>query len=87
MKTGKIDLMKLSKLMSGNPGRIMNINKGKIEKGYDGDIVLIDLDKKIVVDSEKFFSKGKNTPFNSMKFYGEVMMTLKKGEIKYSISL
>lgn len=85
VKTDKIDLMKLSNLMSGNPGRIMKVNKGKIEKGYDGDVVLIDLDKEIVIDGEKFISKGKNTPFNGMKFYGELVMTLKNGEIKYSL--
>lgn len=83
VKGGRIDLMKLSRLMSGNPGRIMGVNKGRIEKGYDGDLVLIDLDKELVVDSEKFLSKGKNTPFKGMKFYGEVKMTIKNGEVKY----
>ena len=32
--------------MSANPGKLMRINKGKIKIGYDGDIVLVDLDKK-----------------------------------------
>ena len=84
VKNGKIDLKKLSKLMSGNPGKIMGVRKGKIEKAYDGDVVLIDLDKEILIDSQKFLSKGKNTPFNGMKLYGQVMMTIKGGEIKYS---
>ncbi|WP_313756144.1 dihydroorotase [Tissierella sp.] len=83
VRSGKIDLMKLSKIMSANAGRIMNVKKGKIEKGYDGDIVLLDLNKEIIVDGEKFISKGKNTPFNGMKFYGEVVMTFKNGEVKY----
>ena len=69
--------------MSGNAGRIMEVRKGKIEKGYDGDIVLLDLNKEIIIDGEKFISKGKNTPFNGMKFYGQVIMTLKNGEVKY----
>ncbi len=84
VRTGRIDLSKLSKLMSGNPGRIMDVKKGKIERGYDGDVVLIDLEKEIVVDRGKFLSKGRNTPFNGMKFYGEVKMTIKNGVIKYS---
>lgn len=83
VKSGIIDLMKLSKIMSGNAGRIMGVKKGKIEKGYDGDVVLLDLNKEFIIDGEKFISKGKNTPFNGMKFYGEVIMTLKNGEIKY----
>ncbi len=84
VKTDRIDLKRLSKVMSANAGKIMGVKKGKIEKGYDGDIVLVNLNKEIDVDGEKFISKGKNTPFNGMKFYGEVVMTLKNGEIKYS---
>ena len=85
VKSGKIDLKKLSKLMSGNGGRIMNAKKGRIELGYDGDFVLLDLNKEIVINGEEFISKGKNTPFNGMKFYGEVVATFKKGELKYSL--
>lgn len=83
VKTNKIELNKLSKVMSANAGRIMGVKKGRIEKGYDGDIVLIDLDKEIIIDGDKFISKGKNTPFDGMKFYGEIVMTVKNGEIKY----
>lgn len=83
VKTNKIELNKLSKVMSANAGRIMGVKKGRIEKGYDGDIVLIDLDKEIIIDGDNFISKGKNTPFDGMKFYGEIVMTVKNGEIKY----
>ena len=83
VKSNKIDLKVLSKIMSANGGRIMKVKKGKIKKGYDGDVVLIDLNKEIVVDPEKFISKGKNTPFNGMKFYGEVILTIKDGKVKY----
>ena len=62
----------------------MGANKGKIKRGYDGDIVLIDLDKEITVDGESFVSKGKNTPFDGQSFYGEIVATIRKGEIKYN---
>ena len=84
VKSGKIDLKRLSKIMSGNPGRIFSVKKGRIENGYDGDLVLLDLNKEIIIDGEKFVSKGKNTPFNGMKFNGEVVMTIKNGEVKYN---
>lgn len=83
VKNGYIDLKKFSQITSANAGRIMDVNKGRIEKGYDADVVLVDIDKEITVDGEKFVSKGKITPFNGMKFYGEVAMTLKNGKIKY----
>lgn len=84
VKSGKIDLRKLSQLLSGNSGEMLMLNKGKIEKGFDADLVLVDTDKKIVVDASSFESKGKNTPFEGMELYGEVAYTLKGGEIKYS---
>lgn len=84
VKSSKISLNRLSQLMSGTPGKLMRINKGKIKKGYDGDLVLIDLEKEVTVTGDEFASKGKNTPFNGIKFYGKVMATIRKGEIKYN---
>jgi len=42
------------------------------------------LNKKITIDGDKFISKGKNTPFNGMEFYGEIKATIRRGEIKYN---
>ena len=61
----------------------MGIKKGLLKEGYLADLVIVDTDKKIVVDSSKFASKAKNTPFDKMELYGEVLMTIKAGEIKY----
>jgi dihydroorotase len=83
VKTNKISLNKLSKIMSANGARIMDINKGKIKVGYDADLVLLDLNKRLIIDSNTFVSKGKNTPFNGMEVFGEVVMTLKDGLVKY----
>lgn len=83
VKAGYIDLKKLSMIMSSNPARIMGINKGRLEVGYDADLVLVDIDKRIIVDSSSFQSKGRNTPFDGMEFFGQVEMTIKAGEIKY----
>ena len=60
------------------------MNKGKISVGTEGDFVLVDIDKKIKVNPEEFASKGRNTPFEGMEFYGEILATIKGGEIKYS---
>lgn len=80
-----ISLNKLSQLMSYNGAKLLGMNKGKISIGTDGDLVVVDLDKKIKVDSSEFASKGRNTPFEGMEFYGEILNTIKGGEIKYSL--
>ena len=79
-----ISLNKLSQLMSYNGAKLLGMNKGKISIGTDADLVVVDLDKKIKVDSSKFASKGRNTPFEGMEFYGEILNTIKGGDIKYS---
>ena len=83
VKSGEITLNKLSEIMSRNGAKILGMNKGIISPGMDGDLVILDLDKKIVINSEEFHSKAKNTPFEGMEFYGEVRMTIKSGRVLY----
>lgn len=85
VKKNGISLNKLSELMSRNPANILGMNKGSITIGKDGDLVLVDLNKEVVIDKEKFASKGKNTPFHGRKYFGEVIMTIKNGKVIYSI--
>ena len=83
VKSNEITMNKLSEIMSKNGAEILGMNKGKISPGFDGDLVLVDLDKKVKIDSNDFLSKGKNTPFEGMEFYGDIEMTIKGGRILY----
>lgn len=84
VKENNIKLNELSRLMSYNPAKLLGMNKGRISVGIDGDFVLVDINKKIKVNSKEFESKGRNTPFEGMEFYGEILATIKGGEIKYT---
>lgn len=84
VKENGISLNKLSQLMSYNPAKLIDMNKGKISVGADGDFVIVDIDKKVKINPEEFASKGRNTPFGGMEFYGKVVATIKSGEVKYS---
>ena len=83
VKAGHIDMGQLVKLMSENPARILGLNKGRLQSGYDGDVVLVDLEKEMEINGDNFVSKGKNTPFSGMKVKGEILMTIRGGSIKY----
>jgi dihydroorotase len=61
----------------------LGFNKGLIKEGYDGDMVLVDLEAKNTISVENFASKGKNSPFDKMEFKGEVLTTIKNGLIVY----
>ena len=79
-----ISINKLSELMSKNPANILGMNKGTITVGKDGDLVLVDLNKEVTIDKETFVSKGKNTPFQGRKYFGEVIKTIRGGKVIYS---
>ena len=80
---GKIDLIKLIELISVNPAKIYNIkNKGSIKIGYDADITILDLKKKVVLKNKNMASKCKWTPFNNMKITGFPHATIINGSIK-----
>ncbi|MEG1870442.1 MAG: dihydroorotase [Peptostreptococcaceae bacterium] len=84
VKGGHIDLSKLSEIMSKKPSEILGVNKGQISIGYDGDLVIVDLEKPYEICKEDLISKGKNTPFDKMLVYGEVITTIKDGKVVYS---
>lgn len=80
---GHITLNKLSEIMSKNPAKIMQLNKGEVKIGYEGDLVLLDTESKYSIDTSKFLSKGKNSPFGGITVMGRVMCTIKAGSIVY----
>lgn len=84
VKENHISLNKLSELMSKRPAEIMNIKKGLIKPGYNGDVVLVDIDKESKIDVNNFISKGKNSPFDGLKVFGEILITIKEGKIVYN---
>ena len=50
---------------------------------YDNGFTVFDLEKEFTVDSSKFLSKGKATPFEGMKFNGECKLTVLNGQTVY----
>ena len=80
----QMSLSLLVKLLAENPSRIFDLNsKAKLRKGGDGDLVLVDLKKKSRIDSSKFFSKAKFSPFDGFKTQGAVYATVVGGKVAY----
>lgn len=83
VKTGVLSLAELTNRMSTAPAKILGLDGGEIKEGAVADLTVVDLNKKYVIDSDKFLSKGKNTPFNGFEVYGEVQYTIVDGAIKF----
>ena len=85
VETGNISLNQLIAMLTSNPAKIARLNDvGSIEPGYYADLTILDLDAEVIIDSNKFISKGKNTPFNGFVGKGEVVKTIHHGKIVYS---
>lgn len=84
VKKGYITPMQMAEKMSYNPAKVLGIDKGTLNVGRDADIVIINSDKEYAIDVEKFASKGKNTPFDGYKVFGEVTHTIYGGKVVYT---
>lgn len=72
VKSGQISSKRLSQLMSANPARILKVQKGLLNVGYDADITVVDPDENWTVKSKLFYSKGKASPFEGKELTGKV---------------
>ena len=79
-----LPLETLSRMMSKGPAEILGLNKGLLAEGYDGDVVLVDLDNPYVVNKDEFAGKSHNTPYDGLTLYGKVKTTVKAGVITYN---
>ncbi len=78
-----ITIERLIEAMATRPRELFNLPKVEIEVGATADLVAYDLNKKFVIDSEKFLSLGKATPLEGVEVQGETRLTLVAGEIAY----
>ena len=81
-----LSLRDLLAKMTCNPAEIINFDGGEIKKGARADLVLIDLNHEWEIDSKKFFSKSKNSPFDGFKVKGRAVLTVVAGKIVYKIN-
>ncbi|MDO4690064.1 MAG: dihydroorotase [Fusobacterium sp.] len=83
VKTDIFSLELLVKLMNENVAQLFNLPYGKLKEGALADLVVIDLEKEMIIDTEKFLSKGKNTPYAGKKVNGIPVLTICDGKIVY----
>jgi len=82
---GEISLTTLISKLTAEPARIIGKDSelGTLKIGVPANITIFDPGREWVVDSRKFVSKGKNTPFDGYQFKGKVMATIVNGKIVY----
>lgn len=84
VKKNMMSLETFQNVISTKPAqRFGFIHKGKIEEGYDADIVVLS-DEVKAINKNEFVSMGKNTPFDGIACQGFAIMSMVNGKIVYS---
>lgn len=78
---GIIDLARMVELFTVGPARILRLDRGRLAQGSDADISVLDLDKRTTVDSGRFASLSRNTPFGGWELRGAPVITVVGGKI------
>jgi dihydroorotase len=81
VEEGILTMNQLVEKMMLNPSRILRLNKGTFKIGANADIAIVDINKEYRVESERFVSKGKNTPFEGWVLKGMCFLTICKGKV------
>ena len=76
VKTGVISMEKLVALLSENPRNRFNITT-------DVGFTVFSCENEYEVNTDEFLSRGKSTPFDGMKLYGECLLTVYDGKAVY----
>jgi dihydroorotase len=80
---GLLDLSDLAQKMCLAPAQILGIPKGNLSLGACADMIILNMDKKWVVDKRKLISKSKNSAFLGKELKGAIEYTILKGEVVY----
>jgi len=82
-----INLKRLSSLLSASPARLLGFENSHkhacILPGYIADLVILDTEAAWIIEPDKFFSRGKNSPFTGHQLYGKILLTLHRGRVVF----
>jgi len=82
---GLIRLSDVISLYSRNPARLLGIDHlyGSIDEGMYASLTIVDLYSEYKIDSSKFYSKAKHSPFDGWRVSGRVIATFIRGKPVY----
>lgn len=80
-KTGILTLDEIVSLMSTRPAQMLGVEGGVLEVGKAADITVFSTDEAWTVDRNRFYTKGKTSPFDGMTLTGRAKLTVVDGDV------
>ena len=81
---GILTLNQAIEKMTVTPAKIFGLDVlgvGSLRPGVKADMTLIDLERKWKVDATRFYSKGRNCPFDGWELQGKAILTIVAGRV------
>ena len=79
--TGKVPLATLIERMTYGPARVFKLNAGTLGEGAPAYVTVIDPELQWTVDVNKFYTRGRHSPFNGRQLKGKAVLTVVDGKI------
>jgi len=85
VKTGRLRLEDLVRLLSENPARIFGLwpRKGSLTPGSDADLVIFDPEPARRLRADELHSRAGFSPYEGLHVFGRVETTILRGEVVY----
>jgi dihydroorotase len=79
-----MEITEVVRILCEKPAEIFGLkSKGKLEKWYDADVIVVDLEKEKKIENKKLFTKCKWSPYDGYTFKGWPVMTFVGGELVF----
>ncbi len=84
VQKGYLSISQMVEKMSVNPAKVLGIDRGTLGEGKVADLVIADPRVEYRIERGTFYSKGRNTPFQGRRVWGEILCTFVAGNIVYN---
>ena len=84
IESGVLDWPAMLAKLTINPARLLGLDRGTLAPGAPGDVTIIDPDSTWTVDSSRFDSLSRNTPFDGWELPGRATSTIVSGALVWS---
>jgi dihydroorotase (multifunctional complex type) len=82
VKSGRLSVSDIVRLMAERPAEIFGLEgRGSLKEGHSADLTVVDLKTEFEIDSSRFYSKAKYSPFDGWKVEGQAVKTFVAGQL------
>jgi len=80
VRKNRLSLIQAVELLAEKPAGIYGLNdRGRLDKGKNADLTVVDFNRKFMIDASKFKSKAKYSPYDGWQVQGKPVKTFVNG--------